>query len=738
MEEGRRMFQIFAARMFEQRVLTAYREKVAKERQQKLIEELDEETRQDSQRKAKKAKEAQKRKEKAAQKKAAAAEEKARKEAEKAAEIEARLQQEAARAEEAKLKAEEKRKKKEAQKKAEEEERLRKEAERQRRIHEQKERQAELERKAREAKEREKKAKDDAKLKEKEARERKDREVRDRKDKPDLDKRDKDVKAKYEKDIRDKQKQEEKVAQKVAALSTSVPITLPKRPSQHQSNPIPALPQQPPVAFQSPQIAVATPALPKAPTPIRPRQASQQDVSATSSHPGSQAGSGTSQNASPSANTPVHRSPAGVSSRSGPQPTQPSQAMSPLQSVAKLPSTSQPGPFNMPPMGMAFPPGLPQQMPPGFGNRMHHDPMFPPIGAGFRPGPNMMPMPPGLNGPMNGRGFPIPHPPPGFPQPTPDQLSTPFPGSLPKESVLPTHSRQPSGGFDSGSIPSTQPISRPAPIGRPGSVVHGQRPTSDSPGSAAQRDYDEMQSHHLGSSALLDDSDEPFLPSLPDFGQNARRGTAAPGPAGRPGFPPAPFGGIDPASLFHTSSVWGHPSQPPPGINPFGAAPPPPPGFGPAAWASPTPAFSGPVGMGRSSQPRSVIIRQMLCRVCRELSEKSKPSSSVTSTPDSSKKSEPVNEFISLDAIKAQVDILNPSNERPVSEDDLLALCETEGNMQNGGGSFDVREDGPRRYIRWVPSMNNGIGPDGLPHLQRAVGAPGEIGSPIIGSGWGR
>jgi hypothetical protein len=33
MEEGRRMFQIFAARMFEQRVLQAYREKVAAERQ---------------------------------------------------------------------------------------------------------------------------------------------------------------------------------------------------------------------------------------------------------------------------------------------------------------------------------------------------------------------------------------------------------------------------------------------------------------------------------------------------------------------------------------------------------------------------------------------------------------------------------------------------------------------------------------------------------------------------------
>lgn len=45
MEEGRRMFQIFAARMFEQRVLAAYREKVSQERQRKLLEELDEENR---------------------------------------------------------------------------------------------------------------------------------------------------------------------------------------------------------------------------------------------------------------------------------------------------------------------------------------------------------------------------------------------------------------------------------------------------------------------------------------------------------------------------------------------------------------------------------------------------------------------------------------------------------------------------------------------------------------------
>ena len=58
------MFQIFAARMFEQRVLTAYREKVARERQDKLLEELEQEDNKKQQQAAKKAKEAQKKKDK--------------------------------------------------------------------------------------------------------------------------------------------------------------------------------------------------------------------------------------------------------------------------------------------------------------------------------------------------------------------------------------------------------------------------------------------------------------------------------------------------------------------------------------------------------------------------------------------------------------------------------------------------------------------------------------------------
>ncbi|KPV71928.1 uncharacterized protein RHOBADRAFT_18852, partial [Rhodotorula graminis WP1] len=63
-EEGRRMFQIFAARMFEQRVLTAYREEVAAEKQNQLLREIEAEQRLQEEREAKKAKEAQKKKDK--------------------------------------------------------------------------------------------------------------------------------------------------------------------------------------------------------------------------------------------------------------------------------------------------------------------------------------------------------------------------------------------------------------------------------------------------------------------------------------------------------------------------------------------------------------------------------------------------------------------------------------------------------------------------------------------------
>ena len=64
MQEGKKMFSIFAARMFEQRVLQAYREKVAQERQLQLLRELDDEDKITRDREMKKQNQNQKKKDK--------------------------------------------------------------------------------------------------------------------------------------------------------------------------------------------------------------------------------------------------------------------------------------------------------------------------------------------------------------------------------------------------------------------------------------------------------------------------------------------------------------------------------------------------------------------------------------------------------------------------------------------------------------------------------------------------
>lgn len=766
MEEGRRMFQIFAARMFEQRVLTAYREKVARERQEKLLEELAEESREADQRKAKKAKEAQKRKDKLQQKKQALAEEKARKDAERAAEEAERLAEEQRKAEEQRQKAEERRKKKEAQKKAEEEDKLRKEAERQRRQNELKERQAEQERKAREAKEKEKQAKEEAKQREKAAREQKEREARERKQKQERERQDREAKAKAEKEAKEKQRREERAAQKAATLASApVPITLAKRPSQQQQQPsaaLPVLPLNPPANVASPQIPVATPVIPKIPTPARPRQPSQQDPNTASSGPtpsthGGAFGqpSATGQNPIPDATTPVHMSPApiGQLGRVGNQVASPlgtatrlagiQQQQQQQQQSPQPPShMQQQNPLLPPPHGMGFGAPLnvfggtgPMIPPPGFGGRLGPDNMFP-QGLGpdrFRtpgsPGPQGppglgMPIPP-MNGPPGRGGFgPMP-PPPGFAQ-TPELATIGTYGSLPKESPIGmlSHSRQASSGFDSPA----PPISRPAPIGRPGSVVQGQRGSLSAGGDEDAEDP--SNAPHLGSSALIDDSDEP----LHDFNSLPRRGVA-PGPRGFPPVAPLPFG-MDPAGAFG-SPLWSHPGPSPltGASGPFGLTAPPP-GFGnmgPMPSATPwgaSPSYAPP-GLSRPQANRSVQIRLLLCRACQELSELR----SIVSTPDRSGDSktrtpDPEKDYNSLEDIMAQINIISPGD--TITEGELLDLCDTEGNQANGGGSFETRHDATGQVrIRWAPTGSDHI-------AQRAVARSlGEIGSPVIGGGSG-
>ncbi|EPX70764.1 uncharacterized protein SOCG_04193 [Schizosaccharomyces octosporus yFS286] len=127
MEEGRRMFQIFAARLFEQRVLQAYRERVAQQRQAKLLEEIEEENRRKQERELRKLKEKERKRDKKKQQKLAKEEERQKREAERLAEETAQKAAEAKKAEEARKRKEEQRLKKEEKKRLQELERQRKE-----------------------------------------------------------------------------------------------------------------------------------------------------------------------------------------------------------------------------------------------------------------------------------------------------------------------------------------------------------------------------------------------------------------------------------------------------------------------------------------------------------------------------------------------------------------------------------------------------------------------------------
>jgi hypothetical protein len=722
MEEGRRMFQIFAARMFEQRVLTAYKEKVAKERQQKLIEELEAEDAAETQRKLKKAKDAQKKKDKLAQKKQAQAEEKARREAEKAAEEAARREVEEKKAEEQRLRAEERRKKREAQKKADEEERQRKEAEKQKRLQEQRERQAELERKQREAKDRERREREETKQKALEAKEAKEREARERKERQEREKKEHEAKVKAEKEASEQRRREDQAAQQAAAhVAQTAAQQGSRRPQLPISIPIPPGLQalQSPV-FSSPHVPVATPVMPMVPTPLRSRKTSQ--IDAAGSNPQTPQAAGKSQNPSPNPSTPHQESPGpigppGRSTSQTPFLHHP-QASSPMHAALKgPPGLLHTGPFaGNHSAGMnGFAPSLPM-MNTGFPGRLQHEPMFgqqPFMGNQFRPmgAPAGMPGYPGMNTlpGMQGRGFPLPHGPPGFShQPSMGPLSGQF-GALKDPNTSNSHSRHQSASLDKGAfdiVPSTPaaPIARPAPIGRPSSVVQDQRR-----GEHGQPGNNELEdlSNHLGSSALLDDSDE-AVTSIP----GTRRASAAPG-LSRQGFGPAVPFGIDPSSAFgspiNSYSTWGAPSTP------FGAS------SLPGTWSSASPvgmggwphtngaafgSLSGP--SGRPGQPRSVAVRLMLCRACKNLEG---------NTQDT---------FHSIDDIRDQVERLLPLRDEMVSERELLDICETEGNSTNGGGTFEVKAENGTTMIRYeVSTLSSG----------RPAGVPGEIGSPIVGSG---
>lgn len=685
MEEGRRMFQIFAARMFEQRVLTAYREKVAAERQRKLLEELDEESRLDSQRQDKKAREAAKRKEKKRVQKLAKEEEKSKKDAEKAAQEQALRDAEEKKLEEQRQRKEEQRKKREAEKKAAEEDRLRKEADKLRRQQEQRERQAEAERKQREAKERERLKRDEAKRKERELREAKEKEVRDRKVKEEKDKKAKENQLRKERESNQKNDKDSRHPPNHQPPPRNQPVALPPG----------LIPQPKSSSTQSPLSQVATPIVPpKTITPAaRNRQASQTAQHSHGSSPRSQKASTETpaSSASPATVAVPHTPgpPQPVKTHSHPlvlHHPQPSAPRSPLNNQGR----GQQFPFNsmngLPGLGVSGPPmggnGLPNMMPPM--------PMYqgPPIPNHQRFAPNGMQYPPGFPRPFPGHQVPF--------VPQPNHGPMPAPPNVPQP---PSHSRQPSS--DASSQPA--PIARPGPIARPSSTTPDkqklQRLSSDA-------EVDQLTTQ-LGSKALLDDSDDSFLGN----GLEPRMGQPPLGPPGSSRLPFASFSD-------HKQDAFGGLGNPgwagfTPGMPPNASNWGPPPNQRPSAtWSQPPfgAIGGGPQALPRSHLPRPILLRLNLVQACRQLS-------SAPGAPSSG--------FHPVQSVLRQLNanLLKDPNEVPVSMEDMLLYCDTEGNTQNGGGSFDIVVDPSRgQAVRFVDDATNQAG---------SRNSAGDIGSPM-------
>lgn len=531
MQEGRRMFQIFAARMFEQRVMTAYREKVAEQRQKQLIEELLEEENRTEQRNAKKAREAQKKKDKKRLQKQAKEEEKSRRDAEKAAEEAATKAAQEKKLEEQRLKREEQRKKREAERKAQEEERARKEAEKQRRLKEDRDRQAEAERKQREQKE-EKKRRDDAKRKEKE-----EREARERKAKEDQERqareqarRDRETAAKAEQEARERAGKAF-VQPKTGLHAGSIPLAPPSLPSQAIPGPL-----------QSPHYSVASPAAPKVSTPARPRQPSQQGSHTSSPHSQTTPSDFSFQpSISPRSLAQSYSGAPGIGGRPGHQQHPPLHHPQPSAPLSPLGRTNPPG---FPGLGglPSNPPGLPgmggRPLPPDLQMYSPNSGMMNHRGFG---GPGGISAPPGINGvrPMHpGRGFP---PDLGHGLPFPGHHGVPGAFPMQQPGLAKTHSRQPSGSFERSPLESTGqpfPISRPSPIKRPPSTAQDHH--HDAGHASSRRDVDDL-STQLGSSALLDDTDDAYSSKL----SQSLPGASAPGQ-----FPPPSRASFQGSSLF--------------------------------------------------------------------------------------------------------------------------------------------------------------------------------------------
>lgn len=75
-----------------------------------------------------------------------------------------------------------------------------------------------------------------------------------------------------------------------------------------------------------------------------------------------------------------------------------------------------------------------------------------------------------------------------------------------------------------------------------------------------------------------------------------------------------------------------------------------------------------------------------------------------------------------------QIEQLKPPSEPAISLKEMLDICDTEGNPQNGGGSFSIRDGENGQFVKFESDTNSAASG------HRGSIVPGEIGSPITNS----
>ena len=112
-------------------------------------------------------------------------------------------------------------------------------------------------------------------------------------------------------------------------------------------------------------------------------------------------------------------------------------------------------------------------------------------------------------------------------------------------------------------------------------------------------------------------------------------------------------------------------------------------------------------GPPRPSGSRAVTIRLLVCQACNKL----------TAHPPQTSRGG----YHNVQDVLRTVDVMKPSHEGPISMEEMLDICDTEGNTQNGGGSFKIDAHGPvGMYVKFEPGRSTSM-------------SMGEIGSPVTG-----